>query len=136
MKKSVRSQAASLGALLEEFVRERRYVSEHAQVIDSLDELPLRLQTRAQSVPAGAQWRAWSDEHRIRFIVGERVRIADEQAREITLKITFYDHDGVLAASGVWLRRVTGNWVLCSVLDDKQVDMREAAPYGRLALAS
>ncbi|WP_129782207.1 hypothetical protein [Peristeroidobacter soli] len=116
-----RGDARRLGALLEEFARERRYVPEDAQGIEALDELPLCLQARARKSDADSQWRAWTDGHRIWFVVAQRVRFPGEEAGEITLKLAFYDHDGVLAATGAWLRRATGQWVLYSVLDDQPV---------------
>jgi hypothetical protein len=137
MSKHARSRAQQLSVLLEEFVRERRYVPERAQVIESLDELPLRLQARANGAQADAQWRAWVDGHRTWFVVGQRVRVPGEQVREITLRIAFYDHDGVQAACGIWLRRDTGHWVLYSVLDEQQaIACERAAAYEQLALAS
>lgn len=138
MRKHGMTKAQYLSSLLEEFVRERRYVPEHAQAIEALDELPMRLQARAQSSGAASQWGAWSDGHRIWFIVAQPVRVSGEQVREITLRMAFYDHDGALAASGVWLRRVTGNWVLYSVLDDEQAAAtgEQAESYGHFALAS
>lgn len=137
MKKYGTTQAQHLDALLEEFVRERRYVPEHALLIESLDELPLRLQARARSAQLDAQWRAWTDGHRIWFIVARPVSVAGGQVREITLKMAFYDHDGALAACGVWLRQVTGHWMLHSVLGDEQAATGEhAAAHGQLALAS
>jgi hypothetical protein len=126
MSKHDLTQAWPLRVLLEEFARERRYVPERAKVVESVDELPLRLQARANGAQGDAQWHAWSDGHRIWFIVGQHVHVPGERARETMLKIVFYDHDGVLAACGVWLRRVTGHWVLCSVLDDEQACERSA----------
>lgn len=141
MRKRGMKQAQRLSELLDEFVRERRYVPERVPVIESLDDLPLRLQARAKSAGSDTQWRAWTDGHRIWFIVARPIRVPGQQAREITLQMRFYDHDGALAAAGVWLRRVTGHWMLYGVLDDEQDAVQDAvheraAAYGQLALAS
>lgn len=105
-----------IDSLLEEFVRERRYVPDEAVACRSSDELPLCLEERTADVPADAQWRAWSHGSRIWFIVGQLVREARDDPREIVLKMTFYDHDGTLVARGAWLRRPTGQWVLTACL--------------------
>lgn len=105
-----------IGSLLEEFVRERSYVPDEALAVRSSDELPMCLGVRTADVPADAQWRAWSHGSRIWFIVGQLVREACDDPREIVLKMMFYDHDGALAARGAWLRRPTGQWVLTACL--------------------
>lgn len=134
MSKHGMTQVQQLGTLLDEFVRDRSYVPQRAQAIESLDELPLRLQARATSAPAGSQWRAWADGHRLWFIVG--LRVPSKRARETTLKIFFYDHSGVLAACGIWLRPVTGNWVLYSVLNERAAECERVTGFEQLALAS
>jgi len=129
------AQARQLSALLEEFTRERSYVPEDAQAIDSIDELPLSLQARARDASPGGHWRAWAQGHRIWFTTLRPVRIPGGQPREISARISFYDQDGTLAASGVWLRRDTGRWVLYSVLgEEKQATCDEMIEP--LALAS
>ena len=131
-------QSQRLGSLLEEFVRERRYVPEQAQAIDALDELPLCLQALAPAAGEGAHWGAWSFEHRTWFVVAQQVRVPAEPARDVTLKISFYDHDGALAAVGVWSRSTAGHWSLHSVSDEGRAAAgnEPSARYRQFALAS
>jgi len=109
-----------LSSLLEEFVRERRYVPDHAQSIEVLDELPLCLQSLARSSRTDAQWGAWMADQRTWFVIAQQVHAPTEQIGELALKIAFYDHDGVLAANGIWLRGPKRKWTLHSVLDHEQ----------------
>ncbi|HEY6642732.1 hypothetical protein [Povalibacter sp.] len=111
------SQTGNLDALLEEFVRERRYVPEGARVIERINELPLCLQARAPDADAETRWRAWHDGHRIWFIVAQLDQVPGARAEQIALQMSFYDHDAVLVATGVWLRANTGHWTLHSVLN-------------------
>lgn len=131
------TRARHFSALLEEFVGERSYVPDGAQVIDSSDDLPPRLQARARGARAETHWRAWTDGHRIWLILAQPVSVPSQQAGEIALKMGFYDQDGVLASCGIWLRRATGGWALYCVLDKEQaVPAEPAVAYGRLSLAS
>jgi len=127
-----------LSSLLEEFVRERRYVPDHAQSIEVLDELPLCLQSLARSSRTDAQWGAWMADQRTWFVIAQQVHAPTEQIGELALKIAFYDHDAVLAAKGIWLREVTRKWTLRSVLDDERaaVPNEPTARYRQFALAS
>ncbi len=121
-----KQQSGHLRSLLDDFVHDRQYVPPEAQRIESLEELPLRLQTVAASYTQ-EEWNAWSLDQRIWFVVAQKVCLRPERPLEAALKVRFYDHDGVLVAAGIWSRptgsrptgsRSTGSWVLHSVLDE------------------
>ena len=93
-----------VGALLEAFVRSRHYVPSGARRIRSQEHLPLALQSHVDSVV----WRAWEDGSRIWFVKAKPVSC--EQATG--LEVMFFDMDGRLAGSGVWIWLATRGWVL------------------------
>ena len=116
-----KQQSGHLRSLLDDFVHDRQYVPPEAQRIESLEELPLRLQTVAASYTQ-EEWNAWSLDQRMWFVVAQKVCLRPERPLEAALKVRFYDHDGALVAAGIWSRqtgsRSGGSWVLHSVLDE------------------
>lgn len=131
------TRARDLNGLLEEFVIERRYVPDGAQVVASLDDMSLRARARVQGAREDVHWRAWTDGHRTWLILAQPVSVPSQRIGEIALKMGFYDQDGVLACCGTWLRRNTGHWALYYVLDEEQAEsLCQAVSYSNLALAS
>ena len=87
-----------VGALLDASVRSRRYVPHDARRIRSREELPLALQFHTRQVDS-VVWRAWSDGSRIWFVKAKPVSCEDAAG----LQLTFFDIDGHLDSSGVWI---------------------------------
>lgn len=109
--------ATLAGLLLEEFIVSRRYVPEGATPVRALAQVSLALHRLAIQVQAPAQWRAWSVENRVWFVVGQIVdeEVGDPQAHAI--RVMFYDIEGTLVACADWLRRSSRRWVLYKIFD-------------------
>jgi hypothetical protein len=116
------AQPATLDALIDEFVREHRYLPDEAVAVLESEELPLRLQARIRSIPADASWRAWSDGFRLWLIVARRVCEPRLGVRGIAVEMSFHAHDGDCAATAVWARRADGKWRLYRVPADSSDD--------------
>ena len=94
-----------VGVLLDAFVRSRNYVPHDARRIRSREELPLALQSHTRQIRV--VWRAWSDGSRIWFVKAKPVSCEDA----VGLQVTFFDMDGRLASSGVWIWLAHRGWV-------------------------
>lgn len=95
------------GAILESLVRSRHYVPPGAPRIHTREELPLALQSHTHEVDSMI-WRAWHDGRRIWFVKAKPVRCEDAAG----LQVLFFDMDGRLASSGVWIWVAHRGWVL------------------------
>lgn len=105
--RSVISRQADIGALLDVLVRSRHYVPPGARRIRSQEELPLSLQSHTKGVDDSV-WRAWSDDKRIWFVTARAAACEDAAG----LQVMFFDMDGRLASSGVWIWLAHRGWVL------------------------
>ena len=111
-KRSVISRRKDVGVLLDSFVRSRHYVPPGARRIRSQEELPLALQSHTQQVD-GVVWRAWDDGRHISFVKAK----AASCAAAAGLQVMFFDMDGRLAGSGVWIWLKHQGWVLSDPTD-------------------
>jgi hypothetical protein len=110
-------------ALIDEFVRRHRYLPGNAVAVLDSDRLPLRLQARVRSTPAGATWRAWTNGLRTWLVIARRVHEEEcVDVSDVILEMSFYDHDDVCMATAVWLRRFDGKWQLHRVPSDPRDD--------------
>ena len=101
------SGQADIGALLDSLVRSRHYVPPGTRRIRSRENLPLALQSHTQQVD-GEVWRAWENGKRIWFVKAKPASCVDVTA----LRVMFFDMDGRLASSGVWIWLAHRGWVL------------------------
>lgn|SRR5690606_5682940 len=116
------AQSATLDALIDEFVREHRYLPDEAVAVLESEELPLRLQSRIRSLATDASWRAWSDGFRVWLIVARRVCEPQVGVQGTAVEMSFHAHDGECAATAVWVRRADGKWRLYRVPADSSDD--------------
>jgi hypothetical protein len=125
------AQPTTVDALIDEFVRQHRYLPEEAVAVADSDELPLRLQTLVRSVPLDGAWRAWADGFRVWFVIARCVSDPRAAIRETVVEMSFCDQDGVCAATAAWLRLPNGAWRLhrlpADTADDESGDSAETA---------
>lgn len=112
------TQAVTVDTLIDEFAREHRYIPSEAVVVQNSEELPLRLQARIKGRPMDAVWRAWCEGVRAWLIIGRRVFDSRASAQDVVLEMSFHDESGVCVATGAWLRRSDGKWLLHRVPAD------------------
>src|SRR5512146_844926 len=105
--RSVISGQADIGALLDSLVRSRHYVPPGTRRIRFREDLPLSLRTHTQDVD-GEVWRAWENGKRIWFVKAKPASSEDGTA----LQVMFFDMDGRLTSSGVWIWLAHRGWVL------------------------
>jgi hypothetical protein len=99
-----------LRMLLRSFTRSHGYVPSCARRIRSADELPLALQSHTHQVK-GLLWRAWVDGTRVWFVLAGLANGTTPKDR-VGLQLMFFDMDGRLAATGVWIRTKRRGWLL------------------------
>jgi hypothetical protein len=106
----------SIDALIDEFVREHRYLPDDAVTVSDKEQLTPRLQRRIENIPHDATWHAWTDGHRVWLIIAQRACATDAfGAKRTVLEMSFHDQDGVCVATGAWVRRWDRKWLLYRV---------------------
>lgn len=110
-----------LGVLLDEFVGTICRLPEGAARLTSYADLPVRFQTRVDSLAPHAEWRAWSDGTRIWFMVGCVLRQRGQECAGPLLRAMFFNQDAYPIASGEWRRLGPCMWKLHNVLEPEWV---------------
>ena len=111
-RRSAISRRVDVGVLLDSFVRSLHYVPPGARRIRSQEELPLALQSHTKQVD-GVVWRAWDDGTHIWFVKAKAVSCEATAG----LQVMFFDMDGRLAGSGVWIWLKHRGWILSNPTD-------------------
>jgi hypothetical protein len=108
--RSVISRQTFVRLLLDSFIRNRHYAPSGAHRIHSWEELPLAQQAHARQID-GRIWRAWSNGTRVLFVTANPVnRVSCEHS--VGLQMMFFDMDGRLVSSGVWIWIKHRGWIL------------------------
>lgn len=113
---SSHAQLWLVNILTQAFVANKRYCSIDAQRVLSSDDLPLELERVAMRIDRSKQvWLAWTNGRQTWFVVAQLARDAASTYQDTAIRIFFYDLDGVLLASGVWVLHSNGTWALDSI---------------------
>ncbi len=96
-------------SLVQSFAVCTHYIPAGAVRIFDGAELPLALERIAASVTEEwKSWLAWTDRRRIWFVVAEMEPASAERA-DRSVKLFFYDDDGRIISSGIWVHHPNGN---------------------------
>lgn len=107
----------ALALLLESFARQQRYIPECAQPLREDDDLPEGLRRLACTVQPPAVWRAWREDARLWFIVGQTSECLAELPSPTVLELLFVSQDAEAVAAGAWCLTRQGIWVFSHLLE-------------------
>jgi hypothetical protein len=105
------------GACLDQLLTSRFLANRWARRIFSARDLPLRLQRRVEGLPAGSEWRAYSDEDRVFFALARMHLPATARESELALDVYFLDREAAAYSAGVWAHDIEHGWWLDAVLE-------------------
>jgi hypothetical protein len=105
------------GACLDQLLASRFLPNRWARRIFSAQDLPLRLQRRVEDLPAGSEWRAYSDEDRVFFALARMHLPATARESELALDVYFLDREAAAYSAGVWAHDIEHGWWLDAVLE-------------------
>ena len=107
----------SLGTQLDKLLYACWLPGRWVQRVWILDELPMRLEQRARSLPPGSIWRAYTDGARLWFAVAALADSESYGPTAVAVEVLFFENDGVLCSGGIWTCDPDGDWRLERLVD-------------------
>lgn len=107
--------AFEVGALLDDFIRQRKSRPPAARPLSRSNELPWTFRGYVHPSKTGFAWRAWTENNRICLLVAEIAKIQSRLFGTTVLDVRFIDPEGLPFPNDLWARLPDGTWLQCDL---------------------